>query len=125
MKVEATTAGVNRWALIALAEQQAQDHCGKEGGRDIGGEATCALPASATDQGIAQALPVDQTTARMAPVWIAMSNTLPFVVIHAEQGTGQDQMPGGGNRQEFGQGPRRLPSGRLSATAKYPSGLAG
>jgi len=33
-------------------------------------------------------------TAKMAPVWMAMSNTLALSSFKAQQGAGQNQMPG-------------------------------
>jgi hypothetical protein len=55
----------------------------------------------------------------MAPAWIAISKTLTFRP-EIEQAAGQDQVAGGGNRQEFGEALDQAHDDRFEGENEYP-----
>jgi hypothetical protein len=87
-----------------LAEGQAQHHGRDEGHEHVASRSACAtgsLPMPATVP--SRRWRYSQITASMAPVWMAISNTLAISPVKSSSEAGQDQVAGGRDGQELGQ----------------------
>jgi hypothetical protein len=103
MKALATTVGREQMRLDGLAEQQTEDDSREEGDADIQHEATRALLRGQLGRHALEALGVDQDHRQDGAGLDGDVEHLALGVVHAEQVAGQDQVPGGADRQEFGQ----------------------
>ena len=95
--------GVEQMGLDRLVNEETDDAGGHETDGDIEDKASGFVTAAELAQGAGNPLPVDDDHRQDRAGLDRNVENLRLVVGHAQQGAGQDQMPGRRNRQEFGQ----------------------